>query len=205
MKIRASYYTVISISMALLLSANIASGGLVGSVHDFSSEGWSGGEICAPCHTPHNADTSAGGPLWDHEIDNSTAYTTYASPTLVGTPEQPRAITKLCLSCHDGVVAIDSFGGTTGSVFISGTANLKTDLSDDHPVSILWEHQKIFTAPICGNCHNFIDPNWVRILPFPDEFVECVTCHDVHDNTGFPQLLRITMSGSELCLYCHEK
>ena len=103
------------VSRACLLTAGLAALSclviaqtIVGSAHDFSGEGWSGGEICLPCHTPHNADTTEpDAPLWNHAV-TSALYTLYDSPTMDVAPEQPRPASKLCLSCHDGTVALDS-------------------------------------------------------------------------------------------------
>jgi predicted CXXCH cytochrome family protein len=184
---------------------------ITGSMHDFSSAGWNpGGEICEPCHTPHNADLAIiGSPLWNHE-ETTASFTIYSSPTLVVTPEQPRGPSKLCLSCHDGTVSLDSFGGNIGSTFISGPAKIGTVLSDDHPVSIKWEHQNDIGNQTCANCHNVHDPSDPGALPFfgssyPNVYVECSTCHDVHNSTVNPKLLRLPMQGSQLCLHCHGK
>ncbi len=179
-------------------------GGIEGSAHDFSSQGWSGGGICEVCHTPHTADTSAvGAPLWNHTITTAT-FTMYSSPTMIVQPEsQPQGITKLCLSCHDGTVAIDSFAGNWGGTYISGAADLSTDLADDHPVSIRWEHQN--ETPSCTNCHFVHGAMFSSELPFFNGFVECATCHDVHNTGTLPKLLRKSLQGSELCFYCHGK
>jgi len=179
-------------------------GSITGSAHDFSSQGWSGGRICQVCHTPHTADSSAiDAPLWNHEITTST-FTMYSSPSMIIQPEsQPQGVTKLCLSCHDGTVAIDSFAGNWGSTYISGDANLDTDLSDDHPVSIRWEHQN--QTPSCTNCHFTHGQMFSSDLPFFNGFVECATCHDVHNTIALPKLLRKPLQQSELCFYCHGK
>ena len=186
---------------------------IAGSAHDFSGAGWSGGEICLPCHTPHNADTTEpDAPLWNHAV-TSAVYTLYDSPTMDETPEQPQGNSKLCLSCHDGTVALDSFGGSTGSTFIDSAADLTTDLSDDHPVSVYWSHQTGLGpgggggggAAYCTNCHGAHGPDPPDRLPFFDHYVECSTCHNVHNGTGYAHLLRKTLAGSELCLECHLK
>ncbi|MFT5698937.1 MAG: hypothetical protein ACI8ZB_001793 [Desulforhopalus sp.] len=118
--------------------------GIRGSKHDFSDSNWANGQICLPCHAPHTGSKVASVPLWNHELSTAT-YTLYSSPTLDAVPGQPAGISKLCLSCHDGTVAIDSFGGHNGShsgqgsgglvgtQFISGSKLSGTDLSDDHP------------------------------------------------------------------------
>ncbi len=191
------------LGLICFLALNPISGQIATSKHDFSGQGWSGGEICIACHTPHSAETSVpDAPLWNHEV-TTTTFTLYTSPTLNWAPEQPRGPTKLCLSCHDGTVAIDSFGGNVGSTLISGPANLGTDLSNDHPVSVEWRHQT--DLPVCGQCHSMHGPLYPEDLPFFDGYLECSTCHDVHSGTGFPSLLRMDLQGSYLCLYCHNK
>ncbi|MCP4665925.1 MAG: cytochrome C, partial [Deltaproteobacteria bacterium] len=92
---------------------------IAGSAHDFSTQPWMAahnGQICLPCHTPHNADTSVtDGPLWNHQVTTVATYTLYTSSTFEATDSgQPDGRSKLCLSCHDGTVAVDSFGGVTG-------------------------------------------------------------------------------------------
>ncbi len=179
--------------------------GITGSVHDFSPQSYTI-EICNVCHTPHNADSTVT-PLWDHELSAAT-YILYTSPTIDAPIHQPGRASKLCLSCHDGTVAIDSFGGATGSSYVTGDALIGTDLSDDHPVGVEWDHQ---TLGSCGTCHsdNGYGPPITMILPFYKEGgkakIECATCHDPHDNVPDTngKLLRKPLAGSEICLYCH--
>jgi hypothetical protein len=121
-------------------------GTIVGTKHDLSGRGWGTNEICVFCHTPHNAKSPQLAPLWNHASTTAT-YTLYSSPTMDETPLQPRSPSKSCLSCHDGTVATDSYGNRTGTNLMPGTPgtpgsqNLGTDLSDDHPVSVYWDHQ----------------------------------------------------------------
>ena len=181
----------------LLLSSPIFSQGIVGSKHDFSELGWSDGEVCKACHTPHNASDQTGAPLWNHTMSAET-YTVYTSSTLYGAPNQPGTQSKLCLSCHDGTVALDSFGGQSGNTHLTGNANMGSDLSDDHPIGIDWNHNDYNTID-CGNCH------WDMPIPFFDRKVECSSCHDAHNASNNDHFLRKTMVGSELCLHCHGK
>ncbi len=175
-----------------------------GSPHDFSSSGWSGGEICLPCHTPHNASmVISDAPLWNHLVTSAT-FTVYSSPTMKGSALQPRGPSKLCLSCHDGTVALDSFGGNGGGNMISAAANIGTALTDDHPISIYWNHQNEINS-ICLKCHNPRPTDFNPILPFFNRYIECSTCHDVHNKSGFSHLLRKSMQSSELCFHCHGK
>ncbi|NOX35064.1 MAG: cytochrome C [Deltaproteobacteria bacterium] len=199
--------------VSLIFATTSSFAGITGSVHDFSTQGWSAGRICTVCHTPHNASqTIAAAPLWNHKVTTAT-YTLYTSPTMDETTVQPLGISKLCLSCHDGTLAVDSFGDQTGSTFISGEANIGTDLSNDHPISVSWTHQTIVGfGPQCTNCHDQIgeDPSKF-VLPFykyaggPAK-IECSSCHDPHNN-GPPneKLLRMSNNGSALCLTCHNR
>src|SRR5215216_5162445 len=105
-----------------MIAAGFAYGEITGSKHDFSSQAWSDNQICKPCHTPHNADVSLTGRIWAHTM--STAQYTYHGGTVSGfndksTSRDAASVTKqqtdmdnatrLCLSCHDGTVALDSF------------------------------------------------------------------------------------------------
>jgi predicted CXXCH cytochrome family protein len=189
-----------------------------GSVHDFSGNGWSGGEICNVCHTPHNANVGTQGPLWNHQI-STVRYQLYSSPTMNVAAEQPLpgGLSRMCLSCHDGTVAIDSFGGTTGSTTITGNANLGTDLSNDHPIGIEWIHQTQTNGALsCTECHALeYNPATMSYefvgtpgqeLKFFDRKVECPSCHDVHNTRVMDvKLLRKPLAGSQLCLQCHPK
>ena len=127
--------------LALLAGfSGVSIAGIQGSVHDFSGFSFAGGQICLPCHTPHNAESDAA-PLWNHELSVAT-YNLYSSPSMQATVNQPTGASKLCLSCHDGTVAVDSFGGDSGTIFIdafSADANLTTDLSNDHPISFVYD------------------------------------------------------------------
>src|SRR4030042_6518050 len=61
--------------------ASKAQAGITGSPHDFSSNGWSGGQICIVCHTPHNASGNTIAPLWNHETTGAN-FQIYQSSTL---------------------------------------------------------------------------------------------------------------------------
>ncbi|MFC2163965.1 cytochrome c3 family protein [Acidobacteriota bacterium] len=197
------------IVVCLLAFTSSTFGQISGSAHDFSAtvHTWNTtGEICIVCHTPHNADTTVpDAPLWNHEV-TTAVFTLYSSPTMDIAPSQPEGVSRLCLSCHDGTIALDSYGGATGTTNITGDYNLTTDLSDDHPVSIFWDHQTEDPEGACGKCHSQHGGQITNpYLPFFDQKVECATCHDVHNTSTYTKLLRLPLAGSELCLYCHGK
>lgn len=69
--------------------------------------------ICIFCHTPHTAQPKK--PLWNHDLSAVTNYRTYQSPTFDAAVWGGFSITidgdsKLCLSCHDGTVALGAIG-----------------------------------------------------------------------------------------------
>ena len=204
--------------MALALVAGLSSisyAAIGGSAHDFSGAGWnSSGEICNVCHTPHNPDNPADGPLWDHASTTFSTYTLYsnAAGTLQSSPGQPTGLSKVCLSCHDGTVALDAFGGVGGSTQMASTAAgyIGTDLSDDHPISI------DYNTTLANADGELVDPSGdgdtdantvgaaTPYLPLYSGSLECQSCHDVHDNDNAP-FLRMSNSSSLLCLKCHTK
>jgi len=206
---------VVKITVFLLVAAHSGAvhAGIEGSKHDFSGRGWSGGRICVVCHTPHGADLSvAGAPLWNHQVTAATAtYQLYSSPTLDATVSAPEHYgSKLCLSCHDGTVAIDSFGGSTGSEFVTGKALIGTDLRGTHPIGIVYDAGLATTDGQLYNPESRTSGLGGTInedMLFGTGNLECASCHDVHntESAGKPFLLRITTDGSALCLTCHDK
>lgn len=195
---------------SLLLSAAICSTGfgqISGSAHDFSLETWSGGNICIACHTPHNGDQSVPeAPLWNHELTVAT-FTLYTGSTMDATTGAPSGESMLCLSCHDGTVALDSYGGAAGGTSMTGSANLGTDLGNDHPISFT------YNTALATTDGDLFDPSTATTallgtidadLLFGGQ-VQCASCHDVHNADGNDFLLRIDNAGSALCLTCHDK
>ena len=188
--------------------------GIVGTPHDMSANGWVAdadmtgtGEICIVCHTPHNADTSNGRPLWNHDVTVAT-HTPYTSPTLdADTSSGPTGVSILCLSCHDGTVAIDAFGDNLailGPMSPAVSAMLGTDLSNDHPVSFDYDA----AAALDGGLNPSGDADGSALAPvrlYAGE-VQCASCHEPHNRYGIPFYLRVDNSNqSALCLTCHDK
>jgi len=180
-----------------------------GSAHDFSSDAWNTtGQICIVCHTTHNSDVSvANAPLWNHQSTVAT-FTPYSSASMNATTGDPDASSKLCLSCHDGTVAVDNFGGqTSGTQFLTGNTLIGTDLNDDHPVSFTYDQA------LATNDGGLFDPTSTMSGlggTIDDDLliggqVQCASCHDVHNGSGVARLLRISNAASGLCLTCHDK
>lgn len=196
---------------AVFIGSQFADAAITGSAYDFQSAGWNNtGEICAPCHTPHNADPNVK-PLWNHEVTEAT-FTTYSSDTLdAADVVQPTGPSKLCLSCHDGTVALDNFGGTTGGTnFISGAADLGTDLSTSHPISFTYDTALATADGFLydpANTSSGIGRNIDEdMLAGPgNDQMECSSCHDVHNERSISYLLKKDNAGSALCMTCHDK
>ncbi len=210
----------VALIFTLAVIAGTASAGTIaGSAHDFSSIN-NDGQICVNCHTPHSADTTvATAPLWNHDV-TSTTFLLYSSPTMNSAPGQPTGSSVLCLSCHDGTVAVDSFGGNAGVDFIApGDEHyIGTDLSDDHPISITYDSALANTDPglndpsattvTIGLGGDKTNTGTVSNLLLPADQVQCSSCHDVHN--GFvppaePDLLVVSRTNSSICFTCHNK
>jgi predicted CXXCH cytochrome family protein len=175
--------------------------GISGTAHDLSGRGWGTNEICAFCHTPHNAKVPQLAPLWNHGSSAAT-FTVYSSSTLNAVPGQPAGTSKACLSCHDGTVALDTYGTRTGTNTLTGSALLGTDLSNDHPVSFTYD------AALATADGGLVSPasasQVVAGIPLFTGKLECASCHSVHDNAS-GNFLRGSNAASILCLKCHTK
>jgi hypothetical protein len=205
------------IGLSLVLGQAQA-GTITGSAHDFTSQAWSGGRICVACHTPHKSDTSVtDAPLWNHKLSTAT-YTLYSSPTLNASVSQPGGNSKLCLSCHDGTVAVNSFGGTTGTTMISTANNIGSNLKASHPIGFTYD-----TALATADGSLF-DPavksvtigsgtqtrtGTVNAMLLYGSKMECDSCHDVHNTftvgAAGSGLVKVDAGGSKICLACHNK
>jgi predicted CXXCH cytochrome family protein len=168
-----------------------------GTPHDLSAT--AGGGNCSFCHTPHGA--LAGTPLWSHKL-STAVYDIYQSSSLQANVGQPTGSSKLCLSCHDGTVALaetlgDSSGG--GTYITPGKANLGTDLSDDHPISFVYS-SALSTEDVQIRLPSVV-PAQLRLDRSRE--LQCTTCHDPHDNR-FGNFLVMSNQRSDMCRSCHD-
>ena len=157
--------------------------------------------VCIFCHTPHAASPEA--PQWNRR--SGGGYIPYQSSTAEAITGSTGS-SRLCLSCHDGTIALgdmmsNAFSLDAGvdnlrSTFIVGRARLGTDLRDDHPVSIMYDSR------LASVDANLVNPALVG-LPVRGNELQCVSCHNVHSNSIQPFLQRTTLNG-ELCISCHD-
>lgn len=221
-------------------------GTLVGSKHDLTAlnarakvEAMTGlafndyRDPCIYCHIPESAKNKRGEP-GKQQIEGWNRYVpmgeieTYESPTLQGKVARLGAESLLCLSCHDGTMAVDMVvntpeGWTTVddsplhmrldrgggldrctqchdgiTAHKMDAVTIGRSLMDDHPVGI--KYPGLQANP------DFFSPNQdgkfrngVRLFKSQ---VECATCHDVHNPDVVP-FLRVEQR--ELCFTCHNK
>lgn len=199
-----------SIAWALFACATLRAASVVDSVHNLSASGPGSvkatqeKEICIFCHTPHHSTGDT--PLWNHSLSKQT-YIVYDSPTMNAKVGQPNGASKLCLSCHDGTVAlgmvnsrsqtIEMAGGAT--YMPSGPTNLGTDLSAHHPVSFTYD------SKLAADDGKLKDPSTLtgKVKLDRSSQMQCTSCHNPHDNQ-FGNFLVIESTGSKLCTTCHQ-
>ena len=114
-------------SVALMVMQGTAMAvGITDTKHNLSSSGTGNkftatngsSEICAFCHTPHGADTTAPAPLWNRKMADPAGYTTYAAlgtSSLMGAVAPVGSVSLACLSCHDGTQAMNTVINQAGS------------------------------------------------------------------------------------------
>jgi predicted CXXCH cytochrome family protein len=156
--------------------------------------------LCVFCHTPHNASPSIG--MWNHELSGTT-YQLYASSTLKATLNQPTGSSQLCLSCHDGTLALDTLrvppkGTPLTLSFLTGGTVLGTNLSRDHPISFTYD------LALTQIRQELADPSSLPVsAPLdPKGQLQCTSCHDPHEDRH-PNFLRADNRGGTLCTACH--
>jgi len=189
----------------LATQAQAAPGGRVaGSKHDLSATGpgeYRASSERSPCafgHVTHSRNSDR-----TNRPDPVAAHRPYESSTMRGRAGRPTGSSRICLSCHDGTIAvgrtrkkeIDMVGGNR-PIAAGKRSNLGTDLRGTHPISI---------HPIAGDGTSLPPPHDRVKLDAQGE-LQCTSCHDPHAEWGDPvvgKFLVKPMAGSELCGTCH--
>ena len=170
-------------------------------------------------------------PLWNHELTgNYASYSMYQNGT--GAPTkgpkasqaikngmEPGSTSLLCLSCHDGSVAVNSYGNTSqlSSSRSSGGSTIGPQyviakdnyLGNHHPIGFDYDAVQAVDSEIrSADTATLGSAGTVRdhLLGVGNTRMECGTCHSVHNkgNTGETLLWR-SDTNSRLCLTCHDK
>ncbi|MEN8169369.1 MAG: hypothetical protein ABFS08_04020 [Pseudomonadota bacterium] len=172
--------------------------------------------VCVFCHTPHGATADGGGfvtPLWNRDLSAQT-YTLYddtTSDALKGASidaalSQPGGTSKLCLSCHDGTIAIGKvnvFNGAATTFTTSGTEldgtmpagdgvttgftrDLGISLQNDHPISFTYDATlasndgELYDPASVAHIDNRVSGSPTPLVPLESGEVQCTSCHDPH-------------------------
>lgn len=208
----------------MLPAALLAQSSVVDSKHNMSAGGpgtivaETERAVCVFCHTPHSSNTAqVHAPLWNRSASSVSSYSLYSSSYLTSlsypSPVQPNAKSKLCLSCHDGTIALGAVynpPGAGGAITMANSVTtmpataggyIGTDLGNDHPVGFTYD-------PVSDP--ELVSRSWPWGTPVqldPDAVngrLECHTCHDVHDNQ-YTHFLQMSNVNAGLCTFCHAK
>ncbi|HUW84540.1 MAG TPA: cytochrome c3 family protein [Phycisphaerae bacterium] len=176
--------------------AALSSGGIVGSKHDFSDQTWSHGQICQPCHHPHTP--SGDVPLWAPSDELSQALPLYESPD-----RRLSSGDVMCLSCHDGAVAGDIYGGANDVIVSQIGVSRATytpglgPASGNHPIGVRYPIHDPRYHPRAAVTAD-------QRIKLPEGRVSCLSCHDPHGTAGHDAMLVCSNARSSLCLSCHD-
>ena len=168
----------------LSVSFSLQAGSVVDTAHNLSATGTGAvraateEEICIFCHTSHSSTTVT--QLWNRGVP-AAVYQPYTSSTAVAQPGQPTGDSLLCLSCHDGTIAIGDVlsratditmaGGVT--TMPAGDGLIGTDLTHDHPVSFN------YTGTLATQNGELVDPGTLPPTVPLDAVgqMQCTSCH----------------------------
>jgi len=129
-------------------------------------------------------------------------------------------VSLLCMSCHDGVVAMNAYSQTSGSSQnagvgtggkITSTAGFKGDMNNHHPMGFNYQTVQTADAEIAATNVVMVPGTSTTIgdlLYGTNKTMECVTCHDVHNTqnqTNAERFLWRSNNESNFCLTCHLK
>lgn len=233
--------------IAFAVSVPLNAGTILGTKHDFTGLNLRAGVVAMPtvafsdlgspcvyCHIPPDKpdgdSTKAGGiPGWNRFVPAVNTYQIYDSRTLDNKVRSPSGISLLCLSCHDGTMAVDmtvfkpntwrSSEDAALHLRINGGDSLMncgkchngeaahsieikhigTDLQNDHPFSMTYAGLTNMDPDFRAPDGPYGFDNGIKLY---DGKVECATCHNVH-NPDIDLLLRAR--SDRLCETCHIK
>lgn len=165
---------------------------------------------CTFCHAPHSG-VGGNTPLWNQTLSTQT-YTPYTSTTYKqqgsAQPILGKA-TSLCLSCHDGTVAIGQTAAY-GTIPATGTLNnldaFGTNLGGSHPFNLVLP---IKDAPdlAASLASQGITADPAQAVKLVAGNVECTSCHNAHvqgiDTVAQKFLVRDSSNG-QMCFACHD-
>lgn len=172
--------------------------GVTGTAHDFSDPR-TGAGVCNACHVPHM------------QAIRPTTQPTATQPSFEAyrVPGQRRVFepgrfspgptSLVCLGCHDGTVAMSTLNSS--HALLAGVRE-----GFDLPGGFVWRDHPI-GIPYVANHREFRSESYVlaKGIKLPQGRLECISCHDPHNQAGFAHLLSVSNRRSALCLTCHIK
>ena len=162
--------------------------------------------ICIFCHIPHQKG-SASRYLWNRS-DPANPYFPYFSSTLKADVGQPTGSSRMCLSCHDGTIALGAVASSPAEIPLrddirfmpeNSASNLGTDLSDDHPISFVYDEMLVLED------RHLREPSTLPPqVKLENNELQCTACHDPHHNP-YGNFLVMDNRASALCTACHDR
>ena len=165
---------------------------------------------CTFCHAPHSG-IGGNTPLWNQQLSKAT-YTPYTSTSYHqrGNTQPPLGqSSSLCLSCHDGTVAIgqtQAYGKLQTQGSMKNADVLGRNLSSSHPFSMVtpMKDSASLAASLVAQKKTADPSGAVKLI---SGNVECTSCHNPHvqakDKVAQNFLVRDS-SGGQMCLACHD-
>ena len=152
---------------------------------------------CIFCHPPRSHTLRIG--LWNEaQAENLFDYP-YGRQTEEAPPGKPDGSSLVCLGCHDGTIALGDVLSRTQSIS-NGRGIERTDLSDGHPVSFLYDSSLLDKNDELENPKKLTQQARLDTA----NKIQCTTCHDPHDDT-YGNFLVMDNSSTALCVTCHKK
>ena len=175
--------------------------GIEESPHNFSHPSWLPvSRICNVCHTLHNEALASqhysNGLHWNSEVYavSYNMYHSYWGAPFVDTRHKsswasltgkrsnlPDGLSKLCLACHDGIIAPDVF---ILHHFVSAGYDMEETNLRDPDRTLMGNSGSITEVLDTGK-------------------IECPSCHDVHGVESVANTKLLRAKKSEICIICH--
>jgi predicted CXXCH cytochrome family protein len=207
--------TIVLAGLAILVTAPSGRGQVVGDVMGMHNLGpgtkspvtGARTDSCSYCHAPHSG-LNIG--LWNQKL-TTQSYTMYTSTTEKNSGVQPvlGSPSNMCLSCHDGTVAVGStvvYGTVTVSGAMAAADVFSSKMQSSHPFSLVTplKDNIDLVASLAANGTTADATHAVKLIKGN---VECTSCHNPHAQAKdlvSQNFLAKDGSSGQLCLACHD-
>jgi len=165
---------------------------------------------CTYCHAPHSG-LGSGKALWNQSLSTQQYSNFYTSSTYHQHGTQPLigSDSNLCLSCHDGTVAVGQtlVSGKISTIgSMSATDVFKDNLQSSHPLSVVTpiKDGPSLVESLAAGAATADPTGAVKLV---NGNIECTSCHNPHvqakDQTAKFFLVKDSANGA-MCLACHD-